>query len=141
MKNKTLAVWLTLGVGALGLHKLYLGQYNWSAKLAPLPTALGLLGVMRARTIGIDDVTSWVLIPILGMMLVAAAMNALFYGLMSAEKWNQRFNPNDLGSAEGATTGFTVCGLVAALGLGTTVLMATLAYTIQHIFEYQLHLT
>ncbi|WP_293662478.1 hypothetical protein [Rhodoferax sp. OV413] len=139
MKNKTLAVWLTLSVGALGLHRLYLGRYDWVAKLSPVPTLLGLVGVMRARTLGIDDPASWLLIPLLGFVLAACALNALVYGLMSAEKWNQQFNPDYPDSAQGATTGLTVCGLVTALGLGTTILIATLAYTIQHVFEFQLH--
>jgi len=139
MKNKTLAVWLTLCVGTLGLHRLYLGRYDWMAKLSPLPTVLGLVGVMRARSLGIDDPASWLLIPLLGFMLAACALNALVYGLMSAEKWNQQFNPEQPDSPQGETNGLTVAGLVAALGLGTTVLMATLAYTIQHAFEYQLH--
>ena len=138
MKNKTLAVWLTLTVGALGLHRLYLGRYDWIAKLAPVPTLLGLYGVLRARSLGVDDQLSWLLMPLLGFVLAACALNALIYGLMSTEKWNARFNPQQPESPSGDTNWLTVSGLVAALGLGTTVLMATLAFSIQHSFEYQM---
>lgn len=138
MKNKTLTVWLTLTVGALGLHRLYLGRYDWVAKLAPAPTLLGLYGVLRARSLGVDDQLSWLLMPLLGFMLAGCALNSLVYGLMSTEKWNASFNPEQLESTAGATNWLTVGGLVAALGLGTTVLMATLAFSIQRSFEYQM---
>ncbi len=138
MKNKTVAVWLTLTLGAFGLHRLYLGRYDWVAKVAPVPTILGIYGVVRARTLGVDDTLSWLLIPMLGFTLAACALTALIYGLMGTEKWNLQFNPQHPQSPEGDTNWLTVCGLVAALGLGTTVLMATLAFSIQHSFEYQM---
>ncbi len=138
MKNKTVAVWLTMTVGALGLHRLYLGSYDWIAKLSPIPTLLGLYGVIRARSLGVDDQWSWALIPLLGFMLAACALNALVYGLMSAEKWNARYNPGQLDSASGETNWLTVGGLIAALGLGATILMATLAFSIQRTFEYEM---
>lgn len=138
MKNKTLAVWLTLSVGALGLHRLYLGRYDWIAKLAPIPTLLGAYGITRARTLGVDDQWSWALIPLLGFMLAACALNALVYGLMDAAKWNARFNPGQPESPKGETNWLTVGGLIVALGLGTTILMATLAFSIQRTFEYQM---
>lgn len=138
MKNKTLAVWLTMTVGALGLHRLYLGRYDWIAKLSPIPTLLGLYGVLRARSLGVDDQWSWVLIPLLGFMLAACALNALIYGLMSPEKWNAHYNPEQLDSSRGETNWLTVGGLIVALGVGTTILMATLAFSIQRTFEYQM---
>ena len=138
MKSKTWAVWLTLTVGALGLHRLYLGRYDVWAKLLPLPTLLGSYGVWRARSFGVDDQGSWLLMPLLGLTLAACALNAIVYGLMSAAKWNQQFNPQAPDAPQGETHWMTVVGLVAALGLGTTVLMATLAFGIQRSFEYQM---
>ncbi len=138
MKNKTLAVWLSLCLGPLGLHRVYMGRYDWIAKVSPIPTLLGVYGVLRARNLGVDDQWSWVLIPMLGFMLAACALNALVYGLMSVEKWNARYNPGHTDSAHGKTSWLTVGGLVVALGWGTTVLMATLAFSIQRTFEYQL---
>jgi hypothetical protein len=117
---------------------LYLGRYDIWAKLLPLPTLLGSYGVWRARHFGVDDQVSWLLMPLLGLTLAACALNAIVYGLKSPEKWNQEFNPASPEAAQGNTDWLTVAGLVAALGLGTTVLMATLAFGIQRSFEYQM---
>lgn len=139
MKNKTLATWLTFVGGAFGLHRFYLfGFANRLAWLLPVPTLLGLYGVHRARTIGLEDPLSWVLIPMLGFTIAGCAINALFYGLMDAEKWNVRFNPGLTASAPaGQTTWLTIGALVVSLLLGTTVLMASMAFSFQHFFEYQ----
>ena len=104
-------------------------------------TVLGVYGVLRARTHGLDDRLSWVLIPFLGFTLAGCALNALVYGLMSTENWNARFNPGKpIESEAGATGKMTVAGLITALFLGTTVLMASLAFTAQRFFEYQAEL-
>jgi hypothetical protein len=48
-KSKTLAAWLALLVGTMGLHRLYLyGLKDVWGWLHPLPSALGLLGVASA---------------------------------------------------------------------------------------------
>lgn len=140
MKNKTLATWLTFVGGPFGLHRFYLfGFANRLAWLLPAPTLLGLYGMHRARTIGLEDPLSWVLIPMLGFTIAGCAINALVYGLMDAEKWNVRFNPNLTASAPaGQTTWLTIGALVISLLLGTTVLMASMAFSFQHFFEYQL---
>ena len=105
----------------------------------PVPTLLGLYGVLRARSLGVDDTLSWVLMPLLGFTLAGCALTAIVYGLMPTERWNQRFNPSALPeAAAGASNWMTVVGLGAALMLGTTVLMASLAFSIQHYFEYQM---
>ena len=139
MKNKTLATWLTFVGGPFGLHRFYLfGLANRLAWLLPIPTILGLYGVYRARTIGLDDPFSWVLIPMLGFTSAGCAINALVYGLMTADSWNVRFNPGlPKDSTCGQTNWLTVGALVASLLVGTTVLMASLAYSFQHYFEYQ----
>ena len=62
MKNKTLAVWLTLVLGPLGLHRRYLlGRFDALALALPVPTLLGLYGVLRARSLGVDDTLSCLL--------------------------------------------------------------------------------
>ncbi len=139
MKNKTVALWLTLLGGPLGLHRRYLlGRYDTVAWLLPLPTLLGLYGVVRARSLGLEDLWSWLLIPLLGFTMAGCALNALVYGLMDAEKWNARFNPGQPGdAAPGQTHWLTVAGLVAALMLGATVLLASIAFSFQRYFEYQ----
>lgn len=138
-KNKTLAAWLAFAGGAWGLHRFYLyGASDRIAWLLPIPTLVGLYGIHRARTLGLDDQVSWVLIPLLGFTLAGCAINALIYGLMAPEKWNQRFNP--LASPEdaaGQSNWLTVGALATSLLVGTTVLMASLAFSFQHYFEYQ----
>ena len=139
MKNKTLATWLTFAAGPFGLHRFYLfGTSNRLAWLLPIPTFLGIYGVHRARTLGLEDPLSWVLIPLLGFTIAGCAVNALVYGLMTAENWNGRFNPGQReDSADGQTNWLTIGALAASLLVGTTVLMASLAYSFQHYFEYQ----
>lgn len=139
MKNKTLATWLTFGGGPLGLHRLYLfGTADYLMWLLPVPTLLGIYGVYRARTFGLEDQWSWVLIPLLGLTIAACAINALVYGLMDAQKWNGRFNPAAASDAPaGQTNWLTIGALVVTLLIGTTVLMASLAFSFQRYFEYQ----
>lgn len=139
MKNKTLAAWLAFVGGPFGLHRFYLfGIGNRLAWLLPIPTLLGLYGMLRARTIGLDDPWSWVLIPMLGFTIAGCAINALVYGLMATDKWNGRFNPGlAADTPAGQTNWLTIGALVVSLLLGTTVLMASLAYSFQHYFEYQ----
>lgn len=139
MKNKTVAAWTAFVGGPLGLHRFYLRGFSdklgW---MLPLPTLLGLYGVQRARTLGLDDHWSWGLIPLLGFTLAGCALTAIVYGLMTAEKWNQRFNPDAPADApSGQTNWLTIGALAASLLVGTTVLMASLAFSFQHYFEYQ----
>jgi len=138
MKNKTLAVWLTFLTGPLGLHRLYLyGRYGLASWLTLVPLVLGSYGVLRARHISLDDQLSWLLIPLLGLTISGYALRAIVYGLQDASVWNARFNPGqDPESAGGQTNGLTVFGLAAALLIGTGVLMATIAFSFQRIFEF-----
>ena len=93
--------------------------------------------MVRARTLGLDDVWSWVLIPFGGFALAASALVAIRYGLTDAASWNARFNPQaDPQDAAGQTHGLTVLGLGASLMFGTTVLMATIAFSFQRYFEF-----
>jgi hypothetical protein len=138
MKNKTFTVWLTLLLGSLGLQRIYLvGRFDRWAWLIFLPTAVGWYGVMRARTLGLDDLWSWILIPLGGFALATSALVAIRYGLMDAPAWNARFNPQaEPEDAAGQTQGLTVLGLGASLMLGTTALMATIAFSFQRYFEF-----
>ncbi len=57
---------------------------------------------------------------------------------MADEKWHARFNPSLRGSADAPASGWAaVIGVVLALLLGATVLMATIAFSGQRYFEYQ----
>lgn len=140
MKNKTLTTWLAFLGGPLGLHRFYLkGLGDVLGWLLPIPTALGLYGIERVQRLGQDDHLSWLLIPLLGFTIALCALTAIVYGLMSPEKWNARFNPDAPADARAGQTGWpTVFGVSAALLIGAGVLMASLVYSFQHYFEYQI---
>lgn len=140
MKNKTLAAWLTFFVGPLGLHRFYLyGLGDLLGWLLPIPTALGLYGVERVQTLGQDDPVSWVLIPLVGFTIAGCALNAIVYGLMTREKWNARFNPSAPSEhTAGSTSWLTIGAIACSLLIGTTVLMASIAFSFQRYFEYQI---
>lgn len=140
MKNKTLAAWLTFLGGPLGLHRFYLfGWRDWLGWLMPLPTLLGLYGLQRMRQYGVDDQLSWVLLPVLGFCLAGCALTAIFYGLMTPEKWNAKFNPKAASDAQaGQTNWLTVGAVVLSLLIGCTALLSGIALSFQHYFEYQI---
>jgi TM2 domain-containing membrane protein YozV len=139
MKNKTLAVWLTLITGPLGLHRLYLQRrFDGLSWLLLLPTLVGAYGMLRAREVGLDDHLSWLLIPWIGISVAASSLTAIVYGLMETEKWNASYNQAmPLESAVGASGWLTIGGVVVALLLGATVLLSSLAFSFQRYFEYQ----
>ncbi len=135
-RSKTVAAWLTLALGALGAHRLYLhGARDRLAWAYPLPTLLGLVGVQRLRTLGQDDRLAWLLIPLLGLMLSLAMLTAIVYALTPDEKWDARHNP---GRPVHPTGWGPVLAAVLALLLGGAVLMGTIAYGGQRFFEWQL---
>ena len=138
-KSKTIATWLAFLGGPLGLHRFYLyGLGDWLGWLLPIPTALGVYGIERMQQLGQDDQLSWVLIPLLGFTMAACALRAILYGLMDKQAWNQRFNPGLPGEADAGRTHWgTIFGVGLSLMLGATVLMASIAYSFQHYFEYQ----
>lgn len=140
MKNKTVAAWLAFIGGPLGLHRFYLhGLSDTLGWLLPIPTALGLYGIQRVQQFGQDDQLSWVLIPLLGFTIAGCALVAILYGLSSPEKWNTSFNPQALqNAAPGTTNWFTIAAIAVSLMVGAAVLMASLAYSFQHYFEYQI---
>ena len=135
-RSKTVATWLAALGGSFGLHRFYLhGRTDLLGWLLPLPTLLGLYGVWRARHHGLDDHLSWLLIPLLGLTVSAAMLSAIVSGLTPDEKWNQRFNGGD--NSERRSGWLAVIGVLVALTLGATALMATIAFSAQRFFEYQ----
>ncbi len=140
MKNKTIAAWLAFLGGPLGLHRFYL--YGWGDMLGwllPLPTALGVYGIQRVQQWGQDDQFSWLLIPLLGFTIAGCALCAIVYGLMSPEKWNARYNRAAAAdAAPGRTNWFTVFAMALSLLVGTAVLMASIAFSLQRYYEYQI---
>ena len=101
-KSKTLATWIAIVGGSLGLHRFYLhGFRDIVGWLHPLPTLIGLYGVQRARSLGQDDQLAWVLIPFVGVTIAASMLCAIVYGLASDDKWNARFNGGRAASRSG----------------------------------------
>jgi UPF0716 family protein affecting phage T7 exclusion len=139
MKNKTVAAWLAFVGGPFGLHRFYLhGLGDTLGWMLPIPTALGLYGIERARMFGMDDGWSWVLIPLVGFTIAGCALTAIVYGLATPEKWNARFNAGAAPDAEPGRTGWiTIAAVVLALLFGTTALMSSIVFSFQRYFEHQ----
>lgn len=140
MKNKTLATWLAFLGGPLGLHRFYLhGPRDLLGWLLPLATGLGLYGIARVQALGQDDRLSWLLVPLLGFTVAGCALRAILYGLTPPARWNACFNPrHPAAEAAGATRWLTVIGIALSLMVGAGMLMASLAFSFQHYFEYQI---
>lgn len=135
VKHKAVATWLALLVGVFGLHRLYLhGLRDRWAWAFPLPTLLGLAGVQRMNHLGQDDRLAWVLMPLLGISVVAALLGGIVYGLMPDERWNARFNGGKPVSVGGWPA---VIGVVLCLFIGGIALMSTIAFSAQRYFESQ----
>jgi hypothetical protein len=135
-RSKTLATWLAVLLGTMGVHRFYL--YGWKdiiGWLHPLPMLAGLVGVQHLREFGQDDPLAWILIPVLGLLISQAMLTAIVYGLTPDEKWDNRHNP---GQTVRATTWGPVFGVVIALMIGGAVLMGTIAYSGEKFFEWQL---
>lgn len=135
-KSKALATWIAVLGGALGLHRLYLRGFGdvigW---LHAVPTLLGLYGLQRVQELGQDDQLSWALIPLLGVMVAQGMLHAIVYGLTPDERWDATHNP---GHAVQPTRWAPVLGVVAALMIGAGALMATIAFSAQRFFEWQI---
>jgi hypothetical protein len=138
-RSKTIAAWLALLGGSLGLHRMYLyGLRDRVAWAHSLPTAAGLLGVQRLMSLGQDDRLAWLLIPVLGLMISQAMAVSIVYALTPDEKWDARHNP---GQPVTATGWGPVLAAILALMIGGAVLMGTIAYGGQKFFEWQLQRT
>lgn len=134
-RSKAAATWIALIAGSLGLHRFYLfgpaDKWGWAY---PLPTLIGLVGVIRMRELGGDDQWAWMLIPLLGVTLAAAMLSAIVYGLTPDERWNARFAPEHPRAPSGWPT---IAGVILALAVGASITMATAAFVAQRYFEYQ----
>lgn len=140
-RSKTLATWLAVVGGSLGLHRFYLhGAKDVWAWLHPWPTLLGLAGVIRMRGLGQDDHAAWLLIPVLGVMLSIGMLSAIVIGLTPDERWAARFHPDHTSPVSASGWG-AVIGVIVALMIGGGVLMGTLAFGGQKYFEYQRELS
>lgn len=133
--SKTLATWLAFAGGAFGLHRFYLHGLRDPIGWMHLPASLlGAYGVQRMLALGQDDRVAWALIPLLGLSLAAGMLAAIVCGLTPDERWNERFNA---GRPPQRSGWLAIFGVIAALIVGATVLMATIAFSTQRYFESQ----
>lgn len=138
-KSKTVAAWLAFFGGPLGLHRFYLhGLGDLIGWALPIPTALGVHGILRVQQYGQDDQLSWLLIPLLGFTIAACCLTAIVYALTTPEQWNARHNPTAPADAPAGRTHWgTIFAIIAALMIGAGVLMASIAFSFQRYFEHQ----
>ena len=138
-KNKALATWLAFLLGQTGLHRVYLyGAKDLWAWAHPLLAGIGWYGVYRVRSLGQDDQLAWLLVPLLGFVLAATAITAIYYGLSSLEKWNTAHNPKQLDAPAGQTNWLVIAAVVFSLLMGATTFMSSIAFSFQRYFEYQI---
>jgi TM2 domain-containing membrane protein YozV len=125
-RHKAGAALLAATLGALGAHRLYLGQRGW---WLPLGVTMGCLPLLFG-------VRNWYQTPaffVLMVPVVAGFIAALFIALMPDAKFDARFNA---GSTRHNASGWdAVLVAIATLALGATVLMTTIALLLQTIFE------
>jgi hypothetical protein len=134
-RSKTVAAWLALLLGSLGAHRLYLhGLRDRRAWLYPMPTLVGLAGVLRMRNLGPEDGLSALLVPLLGITLSIAMLAAIVIALTPDEKWDARYNPDQ---AVHSTAWGPVLAAMAGLFVGAAVLLSTIAFGGQRFFEWQ----
>jgi hypothetical protein len=132
-RSKTIATWLALVGGSLGLHRFYLyGRRDGWAWLHPWPTLVGAYGFWRLREWGVDDTRGSLLVPLLGVMIAATMLQAIVYGLTSDERWAARHGP---ARPADAPAWLTWTAVVIALAVGVSIAVATMAFTAQRYFE------
>lgn len=129
-RHKALAALLATSLGALGAHRLYLGQRLW---WLPLGITMGALPLLLG-------VRNWYQTPaffVLMVPVVAGFIAALVIALTPDEKFDARFNA---GSERRNRSGWdAVLVAIVTLLIGTTVLMTTLVLLFQTWFETSLN--
>ena len=151
--SKTLATWIAVIGGSIGLHHFYL--HGWRSRLGwlyPIPTLVGLAGAVRMRNLGVDDRLSWALIPWLGLTISIGMLCAIVIGLTTDAGWARLYAGDPTQPVVRATrdeddespppgmvrTGWApVLGVILALMIGGGVLMGTIAFTVEKAFDVQ----
>ena len=148
--SKTLATWIAIIGGSLGLHHFYLhGLRSRVGWLYPIPTLIGFAGVRRMADHGVDDRLSWALIPWLGLTISVGMLCAIVIGLTTDAKWARRHAGDPSRPMVEATReededtpppGIVhtrwgpVLGVILALMVGGGVLMGTIAFSVERLF-------
>ena len=68
--------------------------------------------------------------------MASTCLTAIVYALTDRARWNARYSTS-AESAAGNTNGLTITAIVISLLVGAGSLMASLAFSFQHYFEYQ----
>jgi hypothetical protein len=135
-RRKAVATWLAVLGGAFGAHRFYLHGWRDAWAWAHVPaTLLGVQGLLRMQTLGQDDRLSWLLLPLLGLMVAQAMLAAIVHGLTADDRWNARHNPDRPAPPAGW---LAVLGVILALMVGATALLSTIAFSGQRFFEWQI---
>lgn len=125
-RRKSLAALLAFLLGALGAHRLYLGQPRWWLPLGVTALMLPLLAGVR----------NWYQSPAFFLLMVpviAGFIEALALALTPDEKFDSRFNP---GSEQRNSSGWdAVLVAIATLMVGATVTITAIVLLFQTIFE------
>ena len=151
--SKSLATWIAVIGGSVGLHHFYLrgfrSPWGW---LYPIPSLVGLAGVLRMRDLGVDDRLSWAMIPWLGLTVSVGMLCAIVIGLTTDAKWARKYaiapgqpmvqatreEDEDSPPPGLVRTGWApVLGVILALMIGGGVLMGTIAFSVEKSFDVQ----
>ena len=125
-RHKTVAALLAAAFGALGAHRLYLGQRGW---WLPLGVTMGSLPLLFG-------VRNWYQTPaffVLMIPVVAGFIAALVLALMPDARFDARFNTATERRNHSGWDAVLVA--IGSLMVGATVLMTAIALLLQTIFE------
>jgi len=125
-RRKSFAALLAFALGALGAHRLYLGQPRWWLPLAVTALMLPLLVGVR----------NWFQTPpffILMIPVTAGFIEALVLSLMPDEKFDARFNA--VGTRRNDSGWDAVLVAIATLMVGSTVTITAIVLLFQTLFE------
>lgn len=128
-RHKAFAALLAAVAGALGAHRIYLGQKLWWLPLAVSLTMLPLLVGVR----------NWYQSPaffVLMIPVIAGFIEALVIALTPDARFDARFNAHV--ERRNRSGWDAVLVAVAALMVGATILMTTIALLFQTYFEHAL---
>jgi uncharacterized membrane protein len=120
-KNKTLATFLALAFGAIGVHRFYLrGPFDRLGilHLCCIPLVGMVYGAGHAPNL------FWVLLPVL-VSAIVGFLEALVIGVTPDDKWDARHNP--VSGVSSNTSWLVALLLVITMLVGMTVLIGTIS--------------
>jgi ABC-type Fe3+-siderophore transport system permease subunit len=144
--HKTIATYLTLFFGMLGMHHFYINRnlkiavlYAFLHLSASLVFCYSLLYFISGNTQA-KSIWAWIGISIGVINWCVVWLSSIYYGLMPAQKWVKFVgasinNVNDANDNYAKTNGLTVICVVCALMSGMGILMAFLSFAIQSYYE------